>query len=114
PRAHCQTLIQTGDAGCVERGAGDTAFYADEAYREAGATVEPEPAAMLGSADIVLKVNAPAVGAAGRDEIQWMRPGTFLVGSLMPLRNLEAVRALAQRRISAFSPHALPRTTPPH
>ena len=107
----CKKLIQTGYAVSIERGAGETAFYADEAYREAGATVEPDPAAMLGSADIVLKVNAPAVGAAGRDEIQWMRPGTFLVGSLMPLRNLEAVRALAQRRISAFSTDAIPRTT---
>jgi len=107
----CKKLIQTGYAVSIERGAGETAFYADEAYREAGATVEPDPAAMLGSADIVLKVNAPAVGAAGRDEIHWMRPGTFLVGSLMPLRNLEAVRALAQRRISAFSTDAIPRTT---
>src|SRR5207248_2497897 len=31
--------------------------------------------------------------------------------SLMPLRNLEAVRALAARRVTAFSTDAIPRTT---
>jgi len=40
-----------------------------------------------------------------------MRPGTFLLASLMPLRNLEAVEALAQRQITAFSTDAIPRTT---
>src|SRR5947199_5274936 len=37
---------------------------------------------------------------AGRDEAGWMRPGTIYLGSLMPLRNLEAVRALAARKRS--------------
>jgi NAD(P) transhydrogenase subunit alpha len=40
-----------------------------------------------------------------------MREGAIYIGSLMPLRNLEAVRALAARRITAFSTDAIPRTT---
>lgn len=40
-----------------------------------------------------------------------MREGSFLLGSLMPLRNLPAVRALAARNITAFSTDAIPRTT---
>src|SRR5437773_3918681 len=40
-----------------------------------------------------------------------MRPGTIYLGSLMPLRNLEAVRALAARKVTAFSTDAIPRTT---
>jgi len=40
-----------------------------------------------------------------------MRPGTIYLGSLMPLRNLEAVRALAARKITSFSTDAIPRTT---
>src|SRR6266850_1328149 len=66
---------------------------------------------MIGAADIVLKVNPPAVDGTGRDEIPWMRPGTILLGSLMPLRNPEVVRTLAARRITAFSTDAVPRTT---
>jgi NAD(P) transhydrogenase subunit alpha len=40
-----------------------------------------------------------------------MRRGIVYIGSLMPLRNLEVVRALASRGITAFSTDAIPRTT---
>jgi NAD(P) transhydrogenase subunit alpha len=73
-------------------------------------TVEPEAAALLGSADLVLKVNPPAIDA-GRDEVRWMRSGAVYLGSLMPLRNLAAVTALASRGITAFSTDAIPRST---
>ncbi len=58
----------------------------------------------------MLKVGPPALGE-GRDETAWMRPGTIYLASLMPLRNLDAVRALAARRITAFSTDAIPRIT---
>jgi NAD(P) transhydrogenase subunit alpha len=40
-----------------------------------------------------------------------MKPGAFLLGSLMPLRNLDVAEALAERKITAFSTDAIPRTT---
>ena len=41
-----------------------------------------------------------------------MRPGAIYLGSLMPLRNLDAVRALAERAGSPrFATDAIPRTT---
>lgn len=107
----CKKLVQAGYSVAVESGAGEAACFPDEAYRQAGAVMETDPAAMLGSADIVLRTHAPAVSAAGRDEIQWMRPGSVLLGSLMPLRNLDVVPILASRRITAFSTDAIPRTT---
>ena len=107
----CKKLIQAGYDIAVEAGAGVAAGFADAAYQEMGATVVADPAALLGSADLVLKVNAPALAAAGRDETGWMRGGTIYVGSLMPLRNLDAVRALAAAKITAFSTDAIPRTT---
>jgi NAD(P) transhydrogenase subunit alpha len=104
-------LIQAGYEVTIEAGAGDAAGYPDAGYREAGATIESDAAALLGSADLVLKVGPPARGGGGRDETGWMRPGAIYLGSLMPLRNHEAVRALASRRITAFSTDAIPRTT---
>ena len=106
----CKKLVQAGLEVAVEAGAGASAFFADEAYRQAGASVEPDAAALLGSADFVLKVNPPSL-AAERDEVAWMRPGAFMLASLMPLRNLDAVQALAARKITAFSTDAIPRTT---
>jgi proton-translocating NAD(P)+ transhydrogenase subunit alpha len=103
-------LIQAGYAISVEAGAGDAAGFPDSVYRDAGVAMESDPAAVL-AADIVLKANPPTRREAGQDETEWMRPGAIYVGSLMPLRNLEAVQALASRRVTAFSTDAIPRTT---
>ena len=106
----CKKLVQAGYAVAIEAGAGSSAYYADDAYVQAGATIESDPAALLGSADFVCKVNAPAMDGA-RNEIGWMKPGTLLLGALMPLRNLDVAEALAERKITAFSTDAIPRTT---
>jgi len=107
----CKKLIQAGYTISVEAGAGDAAGFPDSAYREVGVTVWGDPPALLSSADLVLKVNAPTVGDGQGSETDWMREGAIYIGSLMPLRNLDAVRALAARRITAFSTDAIPRTT---
>jgi NAD(P) transhydrogenase subunit alpha len=107
----CKKLIQAGYQVSVEAGAGAAAGLPDQTYTDVGVTVVADPASLLGSGDLVLKVNPPALGDAGRDEVAWMKPGSIYLGSLMPLRNLGAVRALAARKITAFSTDAIPRTT---
>jgi proton-translocating NAD(P)+ transhydrogenase subunit alpha len=104
-------LIQAGYTIAVEAGAGEAAGFPDSAYREVGAAIETDPATLIGSADLVLKVNPPVRRDALGDETEWMRAGAIYLGSLMPLRNLDAVRALASRRVTAFSTDAIPRTT---
>ncbi len=98
-------LIQAGYQVIVEAGAGSSAGFPDAAYREAGVTLDPSPATVLG-ADLVLKLNRPE-----HSEVAAMRPGSIYLGSLMPLRNLDTVRALAARGVTAFSTDAIPRTT---
>src|SRR5436190_13524042 len=107
----CKKLIRSGYEIAVEAAAGAAAGFSELAYRDAGAAVESDPAALIASADLILKVNPPATGGGGRDEVSWMRPGSIYLGSLMPLRNLDVVRALAERRVTAFSTDAVPRTT---
>lgn len=97
-------LIQAGYQVVVETGAGSAAGFPDAAYRDAGVTLD-SPATVLG-ADVVLKINSPEP-----NEIEAMRPGAIYLGSLMPLRNLETVKALAGRGVTAFSTDAIPRTT---
>lgn len=107
----CTKLIQSGYTVSVESAAGDAAGFLDAVYREVGVAVESDPATVLGSADLVLKVNPPVKREGQGDEVEWMRPGTIYVGSLMPLRNLDAVRALVERGVTSFSTDAIPRTT---
>ncbi len=98
-------LIQAGYEVSIEAGAGAAAGFPDAAYRDAGVALETGATA-VGAADLVLKVTAPE-----QHEIAMMRPGSIWLGSLMPLRNLAAVRALATRGVTAFSTDAIPRTT---
>src|SRR5712692_5603792 len=107
----CKKLIQAGYQISIESEAGVRAGFADAAYRDVGVTVDADPAGLFSSADLVLKVTAPAIGASGRDEVLWMRRGTIYLGSLMPLRNLPVVEALAAHGITSFATDAIPRTT---
>src|SRR5581483_11297549 len=102
----CKKLIQAGYEVAVETGAGSTAGFADDEYRAAGATLEPDAARLIASGDLILKVTAPSAS-----EVAAMRAGAIYLGSLMPLRNLEAARALAAGQVTAFATDAIPRTT---
>jgi H+-translocating NAD(P) transhydrogenase subunit alpha len=106
----CKKLKQAGYEIALEAGAGVVAGYPDEVYRDVGVAVESDAAAVLGAADVALKVGPPSTDA-GRDEVGWLRQGTVYLGSLMPLRHLRAVRALAERGVTAFATDAIPRTT---
>ena len=105
----CKKLVQLGYEVAVENGAGVAAGFPDAAYRDSGAVPVGDAATLFGSTDLLLKVTPPAL--TERDEAAWLRPGSIYLGSLMPLRNLAAVRALAARKVTAFSTDAIPRTT---
>jgi NAD(P) transhydrogenase subunit alpha len=102
----CKKLVAKGIEVAIESGAGEAAFFPDEAYRQAGARVEGEAASLLASADLLLKVQPPSVEETGR-----LREGAFLLASLIPSKALDAVRALAARRVTTFSTDLIPRIT---
>ncbi len=96
----------------VQAGAGNGAYFSDEAYAEAGATIVPDGPALYELADVVLKVRRPGVDdASGRDEVALLREGTVLVAFLAPLTNPELVERLARKQVTSFSMDAIPRTT---
>jgi NAD(P) transhydrogenase subunit alpha len=107
----CKKLVALGIEVTVEAGAGAAAHFSDEAYRQAGAGLIPDAASLLGAADFVLKVNAPQIRPDGTHEVELLRPGSMLLASLFPTRNLDAVRRLAERSVTAFSTDCIPRTT---
>jgi len=98
-------LAKLGAEIAVESGAGEAAFFPDEAYVLAGANLAPAEG-FLESADLVLKVAAPTPAEAAR-----LKPGSFLLGSLFPTRHPEVMAALAAQGITALSTDCIPRTT---
>src|SRR4051812_15718467 len=92
--------VEIGVQVTVESGAGAGAYFTDEAYREAGATVAGDSTTALSDADIVLKVQRPlrARGDAqgdAPDELGAIRRGAALVGLLAPLESRDDIEAYA-------------------
>lgn len=104
-------LIALGCEMIVEKDAGWGSLIPDSAYREMGATVVDDVRAVIGSADIVLKVQRPMTAAEGQDEIAGMKPGALLIGMLSPAADRAQVDAYAAAKVTAFSLEFLPRIT---
>jgi H+-translocating NAD(P) transhydrogenase subunit alpha len=108
----CKKLVQAGIDVTVQSGAGAAAFFDDAAYQGAGAALEPDATALLGDADLVLKVQPPVVDpVTGRHEVDLLKPEAMLLGTLIPSRHLALIPKLIDRRITAFSTDLIPRTT---
>ena len=88
----------------VQAGAGSEAFYSDEAYHEAGATILPDAKSVFAAAEAILKVQAPTL-----DEVSWMQAGALSISFLQPSTNGEVVQALARQKVTAFSLELVPR-----
>jgi H+-translocating NAD(P) transhydrogenase subunit alpha len=99
-------LIGEGVEVLVQSGAGDASGNLDEAYREAGATVVPDAAALYSQADMVLRVGRPS-----DEEVEMLREGTILIGTLGTLAKPEYAQQLAKRGVTALSMDAIPRIT---
>jgi NAD(P) transhydrogenase subunit alpha len=101
-------LVKGGIEAQVETGAGLAAGFADEGYREAGATIAPGAAALLGAADVTLKVRPP-MAAAGGHEVDLLREGSTLISFLGRDKESDLARRLAARGIRSFSMEMVPR-----
>jgi NAD(P) transhydrogenase subunit alpha len=98
-----ETLARLGDGidVIVEPGAGESASFTDEAYREAGATLD-DP----WQAEVVAKVATPSADEAAR-----LRSGQVLIAFLQPLTDTEGIERLARAGVQAFALESIPRIT---
>ena len=101
-----KSLLKAGFECDVESGAGENSSLLDKDYENAGAHIVPNTKTLLSNADIVLKVSALTI-----DEVALMREGATSISFLYAYTQPELVKALCQKKISAFSMDAVPRTT---
>ena len=99
-------LVADGLEVLVQSGAGDASSNLDEAYREAGATIVPDAPKLYSEADVVLRVGRPS-----DEEVEMLRDGTVLIGTLGALAKPELAQRLAKRGVTAISMDAIPRIT---
>jgi NAD(P) transhydrogenase subunit alpha len=99
-------LVGEGVEVLVQSGAGEASSNTDEAYREAGATIVPDAPALYGKADLVLRVGRPS-----DEEVEMLRKGSVLIGTLGTLARPELAEKLAKQGVTAISMDAIPRIT---
>ncbi|WAH97346.1 Re/Si-specific NAD(P)(+) transhydrogenase subunit alpha [Arthrobacter sp. MMS18-M83] len=100
--ATVKQLLGLGYEVVIEKGAGESASFRDEAYAEAGALIVGADEAW--GSQVVLRINPPT-----EDEISRLAEGSTLIGTLSPGLRPELVEALAARPITALALDAVPR-----
>jgi len=90
----------------LQCGAGVGAWFSDDDYRHAGASVETSGERLLGEADVIAKIRAPSTS-----EVEQFRRGATLICLFYPRMHAVETRRLAARGITTFALENLPRTT---
>ncbi len=88
----------------VQAGAGSASLYSDDDYKSHGAEIVADAAQLFGQAELVAKVQPPAIS-----ELEQMKPGAVVVSMLSPGSNLEIVEALRKKKLSSFALDLMPR-----
>lgn len=97
-------LIHSKFKVMVERGAGQNAYFSDQAYQDAGAQVVSRDDA-VSQANVIATVDLPDSETLGK-----LHEGQILIGLLKALTDLDSIRQLAKQKVTALSFELLPRT----
>ncbi len=95
-------LSKVGVKIFVESGAGKPALMSDEQF--AGATIVATAKELYENSDIIWRVQPPT-----DDEVNMMRDGSVLIGTLMAHNNIAMLKALEEKKITSFAMELIPR-----
>jgi NAD(P) transhydrogenase subunit alpha len=109
PRA-MDMLAKSGVEFVIESGAGEAAGFPDNQYTQRGARVGTRDAAF--ACDVILQVRTlGANAAAGRSDLDRLRPGQIVIGFGEPLTAAAEYEELAARGVTSFAMELIPRIT---
>lgn len=109
--ASLPALTKSGIEVLLQAGAGETAGYPDSAYETKGAKIVASRELVF-QADAVVQVRAAGENLQhGREDLQWMRPGQWIVASCDALSNRDASEAIAKTGATLFALELIPRIT---
>lgn len=97
-----QKLVARGFRVLVEQGAGERAYFTDDAYRQVGAEIGDRAAAY--DADILLKVRRPDA-----DDVAAMRPGGLYIGLMETCSDDEILAAMRAKDLRVLVMERMPR-----
>jgi H+-translocating NAD(P) transhydrogenase subunit alpha len=104
--ASVKKLVNLGLEVAVEASTGEAAGFADAAYVEAGARIETDRAALLGAADLVLRIRKPS-----DEDVALLKTGAMHASLLDPFNERGLIDKLAAQGVTAISMEMVPRST---
>jgi NAD(P) transhydrogenase subunit alpha len=99
-------LVRLGATIHIETGMGLGSGFQDAEYTEVGAEIVSDRAALIASADMLLRLRKP-----GLDEVAQMKRGCIHISYLDPFNEHDLVRAFAEAGVTAISMEMIPRST---
>lgn len=104
--ANVAKLIKTGFSVVIEKNAGEASGFADTAYEDAGARIESDRGAILGSSQVLLGVRKFELA-----ELDSIKKDTVCISFLDPYNEKDLVEAMATAGLTAISMEMVPRST---
>ncbi len=105
-----EKLMKLGFSVTVETGAGDSANFSDDAYREVGCDIADDAKSLWAGSDIVLKVRGPQVHPEQAvDEVDYLREGGNLISFIWPAQNPDLMERLAAKKATVLAMDSVPR-----
>ncbi len=96
----------------VEAGAGSVASFGDDEYQRAGATIVKDGVELYRNSEVVLKFQPPRQRPkTGKHEVELIPEGAALICFMEPHLYPDAIRKLAERKITCFAMDYVPRIT---
>lgn len=94
-------LIKLGIKVFIQKGAGELAFFDDDSFKDAIIVEDLKELSEI--SDVIWRVQAPSV-----EEVNLMREGAVLIGTLMVHDNIAMLKALEDKKVSSFSMDLIP------
>ena len=104
--ANVAKLVKTGFSIVIEKNAGEASGFADTAYEDAGARIESDRVAILGSSQVLLGVRKFELA-----ELDSIKKDTVCISFLDPYNEKDLVEAMATAGLTAISMEMVPRST---
>ncbi len=95
-------LTKLGVEVYVEKGAGESALISDWQFE--GATLVSNLKELCENSDIIWRVQAPT-----SEEVEMMRDGSVLIGTLMAHNNIAMLKSLQDKKITSYGMELIPR-----
>ena len=110
--ATVKQLVKNGFEVKIQSDAGKGSFISDADFKESGAQIYNSVSELYSSSDIILKVNPPLMNEEiGKHEVDMMKENSIYISFIQTTKDIQEVKRLQGKNITAFSMHLVPRTT---